>query len=1406
MRSRFEYLMDEQKYNWLRFWRPRETTIRLTEQGTLQDPEQSYGHILNPHALTLDTLEDTRCLVLLGDPGSGKSYELEQQVARHKEQQGGRRVLHFQLRDFQTDGKLCQDIFDNNPEFQTWINKDWRLYLYLDSLDEGLLNVLSLATLLVRELKKYPPDFLYVRIACRTAEWPEVLENGVVAHWGAANFRALELLPLRDKDIAEAARSNGINPESLFNEIRQRAVGPLAAKPVTLKFLLKLYEKHGELPRSQADLYAEGCRYLCEESSQSRIASRHRGSLSANKRFLIAQRIAAITIFGNRAAVWTGLTAETLDSDIAVEQLASGSEGAGIDRFAVGDADIREALNTGLFSSRGLNRVGWAHQTYAEFLAARYLVQSGISLDQKIALITHPSDGRLIPQLHETAAWLGSMDLSVFREIIKIDPAVLLRSDVASADSKDKIALVDALLEAAEKEEWIDSDWSGSEVYSKVNHDTLAQQLAPFITDKTKGIFSRRIAADIADACKVRDLQDALAQVALDPEDDMTVRVNAAYAVARMGDSATKRKLRPLALGQAGDDPDDELKGIGLRAAWPDHLTSEELFEVLTQPARPSFLGSYKVFIDQLTLNLEGIDLTVGLKWLAHDPEHFDSLSPFRSVRNEILRRALQNIETPGIADALANFADTLMRFKGDDEYSVLVDQVDDKKRRRLLESVIPRLAQTDKKSSWYGLVYGEGRLIVPADLPWLIDFLSSKQSPETQKLIAEIINRILDARNMDHMALVIDTARHSAVLADACGWFLFPIYLDSEQADMQRQTYAEIQEMNRGIPKPPPLSPPPIDRVRRLLDRFESGETGAWWLLNREMTLQESSRYYGDESESDLTKLPVWRMTTPEDKQRLTEAAKKYLSEAESQPNKWLGKNNLMWRPAYAGYRALRLLHDSDPAYLAALSAEQWKNWAPIAVAYPFQNEVSAAEAQAKLVETTYKNAPDEVIRVVLALITKDNKTDGYLSVLTSLKYCWDDRFLRVLTKKMQTGKLQPRSMDQLLSELLAHDAPEAKRYAKQRVRAKSASPAAKERAAAAARALVLNAEDAGWDVIWPRIQKDREFGRQLIESISGSTSVRNTPVPARLNECQLADVFIWLAQEYPHSTDPRYEGVFSPGPDDYARRFRDAILSGLKQRGTIESIAALERVANELPELDWLRWMIVEAHEIKRRQSWKPVSASDILRITHDRNSRLVNSGEQLVQAIIESLQRLQRKLHGETPAAIDLWNEVSAGVYRPKDENRLSDYVKRHLEDDLKNRGVISNREVEIRRGEGDFQGQNTDIHVDAISKDPDSETYDRITVIIETKGCWNRELESAMETQLKNRYLKDNACRFGLYLVGWFNCSQWDSDDRRQAQAPRLTRTEAQKKFNDQSLMLSDHSVTLKAFVLDAALLS
>jgi hypothetical protein len=197
-------------------------------------------------------------------------------------------------------------------------------------------------------------------------------------------------------------------------------------------------------------------------------------------------------------------------------------------------------------------------------------------------------------------------------------------------------------------------------------------------------------------------------------------------------------------------------------------------------------------------------------------------------------------------------------------------------------------------------------------------------------------------------------------------------------------------------------------------------------------------------------------------------------------------------------------------------------------------------------------------------------------------------------------------------------------------------------------------------------------------------------------------------------------------------------------------------------------------------------------------------VQNGKQLLGVVVESLERLQQKLHGETPAARFLWNKLNDGIYQPMDENELSNYVKLHFDQDLKARGIIANREVQIRRGEGLSKGQTTDIHIDAVTRTSTGQAYDQITVIVETKGCWNPDLDCAMETQLKDRYLKNHHSQFGLYLVGWFSCSQWNDSDYRKKQSPKISLEEARDEFSKQAASLSTNGMMIRAFVLDTSL--
>jgi hypothetical protein len=137
-------------------------------------------------------------------------------------------------------------------------------------------------------------------------------------------------------------------------------------------------------------------------------------------------------------------------------------------------------------------------------------------------------------------------------------------------------------------------------------------------------------------------------------------------------------------------------------------------------------------------------------------------------------------------------------------------------------------------------------------------------------------------------------------------------------------------------------------------------------------------------------------------------------------------------------------------------------------------------------------------------------------------------------------------------------------------------------------------------------------------------------------------------------------------------------------------------------------------------------------------------------------------------------------------------------------LKERGIVANREVVIS------PENRIDIRVDATTFSRRGQEHDVVSVIIEVKGCWNTKLQTSMKEQLAERYLKNNRCQHGLYLVGWFHAQAWKGllgqvkGDRKKCVLPHLTIEDARLFFDNQTKSLSQSSVHIRAFVLDATL--
>lgn len=1388
-------------FQWKRFWYPRGSSLNLADAGYLPDPDSQVSQFWNKNVVSFEEISSARALVLLGDPGMGKSTILSEQesVWGKGQHDSSEKYLFVNLRSYQTDSRLVADLFDG-PIFKEWLAGTHTLHLFLDSLDEGLLSIRVLAACLADEFKELPSDRLCLRIACRTFDWPDYLESGLAKWLGDDKVKYYVLAPLRKKDVEEAAQVSGLEAKLFLSQVESSAVVPFAIKPVTLNFLLSVYQKQGSLPSSQSTLYLEGCRLLAAETSKSRGAAGYKGELTAEQRLAVAARIAAGMIFGNRNAICSGANpSEASDEDVTIRELSGGTESADDVCFKVGEKEILETLGTGIFSTRGPNRIGWGHQTYAEFLAAWYLKMHAVSTSQIKSLITHPDDPsrKIIPQLGETAAWLAGMIPEIFKTIVRAEPDLLLRSEVATGDSQQRAVLVGALLQLYEGEAAFDRD---REHYKNLSHPGIASQLRPYIIDKAKGVIVRRVAIDIAESCNTQSLNDALSAVVLNPSDDLAIRVQAAYAIGKIGDDATRKSLKSLVAVDTSDDLQDELKGSILRALWPSQITAAELFPFLRPPRSEGFIGAYRLFLSsELAQSLTPEDLVPALHFISNlsQPRHEMDTS-LESLMDGIVIKAWGNTDVPGVTDALAKFVASRLRHHDDlikgrlDKTDHLTFLQDESKRRRLLEAVLSVVAEEpDSEATW--LVFTHTPIIRSEDFYWLISYLDRNPNRERQSVVVDLLHRLFN-KSPEHLDAIYEAGNKHPLVASKFHWVWEPILLDSAHAHQLKARHEKEEAWRRQRDKPP-LRPSPDERLARALKECESCNPSAWWRVTRELTLEPTSTDYGYDFEWDVMKLPGWLSADEVTQERIVRVAEKYVQSDIPVASNWLGTRE--WsRSVMSQWSAVALLQKVRPMAMQSLSADQIGRWCPIILAFPFLDNDSDRSVKEELLKLAYRKSPLAVLDAAKVLIESEIKQGERIGTATELNGIWDEEIAKLLLGYAKASAATPKSMRSLLSILFAHDSLEAELFASSLVPIPPpvADPG-RARAVAAAQTLMLDTKDVGWPIVWPAVQVDEDFGKQVILGVCSDYS----SIGLRLNEDQLADLYVWLARHF-EAPERKSGGAHWVEPLDHIDSWRNAIIQLLTHRGSVRACEAIKKLQQEFPQQDWLKSVQVDAETEARRATWIPARPLDIVKLATNRESRLVQSGDHLIQVLVESLGRLQAQLQGETPEAQFLWDNVSRVDARPKDEDTFSDYVKIYLEKDLSQKGIVLNREVRIHRGE------RTDIHVNAIIHAASAESYDSITVIIECKGCWNPGVYDAMRDQLVGRYLKDNRCQHGLYLVGWFNCAKWSGQDGRKNQAFRLCPNidDTRHKLTASAADLSQDSIRVKSVVLDVSL--
>jgi hypothetical protein len=1385
-------------YNWTRSWLPFGTTYQPDYLGF-----PSYGHYsfdtskLTSDAVTLEEVKEVQCVVLLGEPGSGKSTEV-------------RRIQHvdsfcftYELNKRSSEHELFQGI-TSHPSFKEWQTSEKYLYLYLDGLDEALLNVKTIRNAIIDWLQIQKtslnvgndhPRKLFIRVTCRSAVWIDKTTNQLRDIFGPEQVRVFELAPLTQAEVRLAAKEHGVDEEDFIEKIASRDLVSFTSEPVSLKFLIQSFQS-GRLHDDRFDkvsMFLEGAIHLATE-----VNEMHRANLihTAEERVRIASRLATYLIFCNKSSIWQDESKlGSIWSDLLVDQVVRDNFKIDGEQFTLQLRGIKETLNTALFTLMSEEmRLAFKHRTYSEFLAAYHLNSQNATEEIVEQLLASPFDKlRSIPQIEEVLIWLATINERVFNKFRNSEPFLMLKVHRLFS-TEERMNLVAAILKQATKYE-ITDNYDIRKFYNKLSHIGLADQLRTSLR-LTKNTIVARAAIDIAGACRVIELVPRLLEIARDRKVEYHIRKEAINSVSEIGLPNSLDSFKEYVVKSNEEDLDDELKGIALKCLYPQSIGITEVINSLTPLKNKNFYGAYRGFLDSFAEALPEAELPMALNLLLRNNHVFKKSSSnyFENLLGKILSRSWPLVDGTIPASLMASFIRNFY------ENHISFEVYDDENKRRSVAREIFRSQSNREAIKPYELVgrimHKGGALLNSSDWTWLITFLGDESNDAVIEYVAKLTKYLF---NHTEARVVIDffeiAFRKPKILEVYDGW-LKPIELDSELAEELRQEFQNSRKPLTDRTEEDQLDPAVEVNLREIilehLRKFEEGDLDHWWRIILALGADESNRIYShSDFEFDVTKLSGWNLVDEEISERFRDGCKAYLHQYTKPVTDWVFSNEYN-RRELAGYKALFFLASRQDPFLSTLTLDFWQRWHTI-IFYCVMNHFGQEhETHKLLLQEVYEKSKDSILKLINVYFTVKLDQKKEVFELYKLKPVMDNGIAEVLTKlvSMPHGKNNEIVLEVMFSKNNSIARQFVWSHFDQLYSGRSKDPLFSIEASAY---LIRHPLRQEWSLFWKKLTRNNEFAKKIVLRGSNVYGFGEDGNLSMLEPLQLAEMAKWLFKNFPPTKDPVHNSAYSPRSRDNVADLRKNIVKWLIELGTVESVLALKSLANTFENDENFKWWLISAREFLRKNTWVPMVPSHLREILHKFSQRVVRSENDLLFVVEESLIRLKKKLQGDNPVAFFLWNQEKNGVLKPKDENTLTDLIKMHLDYELKERKIIVNREVEIKRSTGRKDGQRTDLFIQAIGKNQDRP----LSIVIEVKGCWHKEVTTAMATQLRDRYMAKHKSTHGLYVVGWFFCTHYRP-------RTRTTKGQIERRLTTQANHLTDAQVVLRSLVLDCTI--
>lgn len=1320
--------------------------------------------------LVTDTLPEIGPLILCGEPGLGKSTELANLVDHlEKTRQPDDCLLVTQARAHDTFGDL-RAWLSTSPEWQKWSNSNGRLTIVIDGVDEGMIRIPLFVTNLKEFLRNQKTHRIRLILCCRSAEWPDAEGKSLIALWPEAEKTMFELRQLRREDARIAAESRGYDGDAFLKSVTNAEIESLAARPITLLFLLD--EFHGDKFRttSHRKLYENGCYRFCQESNPTRITlTRHQPTsfTAPEEKLASSKRLALLFLLGGKSSIHcpAGSLDRTPPSALSITEIAK-------NRDSLTENSLIEALRTGIFTSKANNLFTFTHQTFAECLAGQALSELPLS-QLKTLLCGRDHRGEyVIPQLSELASWTAEYHQEFFEFLMTIDPSTLLRCDASSIEKTTKSRLIARILEMAQNDEFFD-DSKYNRFWRQLDHPNLPSQITDVIFGSSSSLMARRVATAIAEECHRTELIAPLRSILDDHGAEEWLRKSAANALCKIMPDDRLSELEPLARREVGPDPNHSICGYALKRLVPSRWTVAQSLPWIKAPTSSLYFGSYRFTIEyHLSQQITDSDLIPSLQAIRSWRFSFSSLGHRRKFSLSVLFRSLERIDDPKILQELVklwrvksrNYRDFFA--EGRRDLNGLESASDES--RLAWASGILNDPETDPRKDAYQIAGDNYKLINPSDIGWLLRQLPNQPKDRIPMWIRifEIL-RWSESELTLHWDLFIQTLQISPELREAFSWFT-PTEINSKEGrSMKARWVAHERLMGRRR-----KNRPKIDHeihIAQHIEEIHNGNAVAFLDLCCRLSANPGQSHLFFPLSRNIAKFPGWTNSSEERQSEIRQCARIYLLKHSDKYDE-LGYRAI---DADCGLIAINLLlrEIEDALNLQQAIVEKW-------IDSITGDPSSDSDLGRKLFSLAYRLNPKKTIAGWLRELKTETKGHKHLFALRHAAACFDSDLATAAINFIETCGI-PESVQSGIQELNRLDSHSASEIAVRLIKRYSSTEDHSPELFSAAVVGGLDASSvAAWTTAYPILRQEDNLAIRIFLDVAHYHGPDIKSLAQVLGEEQLADLYLLLCRLFPRREDPEGED------DEVTQRqsvidLRRGAINELASRSTEAACEQLIRLAQELPEEStWLLWRFRDALQSVRRKEWDPISINQLTSLVVDGKRRFLRNEDDLQEIIIESLNRFQRHLRNDDlPAAENFWHWDGGGQkrtnFRHTDEEAVSDHIARWLRDDIgPSSAVVVNREVQPQRG------KRTDITVQAWSLDESgsNQTERPLSVTIEVKGCWNPEVTTGAKNQLLNDYLVPHGRTHGIFLVGWFYSPGHPKIEKKQSSKLRFTEIE------------------------------